>query len=212
MVALKIAWQFIKKSKIHSFVIFLTVVIGVGLQFFVFSLGNVLSSMILEQATIFQNHLVINKDIEKKLSFNEFDYDFRDQLVSEFSEIKAAVYAESVNGSISNEEGLILPFSLVICEPSNDANDYREFYGLSNEENIITGRANNLNENEIMLDDYFARQSNLKVGDTITFANNLLQQEFLIVGTYDLGIFRGARIIPLFLIQVFHRLSRLPSH
>lgn len=193
MVALKIAWQFIKKSKIHSFVIFLTVVIGVGLQFFVFSLGNVLSSMILEQATIFQNHLVINKDIEKKLSFNEFDYDFRDQLVSEFSEIKAAVYAESVNGSISNEEGLILPFSLVICEPSNDANDYREFYGLSNEENIITGRANNLNENEIMLDDYFARQSNLKVGDTITFANNLLQQEFLIVGTYDLGIFRGAR-------------------
>lgn len=193
MVSLKIALQFIKKSKIHSFVIFLTVVIGVGVQFFVFSLGNILSSMILEQTTMYQNHLVVNSVNEESVAFSQFDYGLRDELRATFPEIKTAIYAGDVGGAISGEDGIYHPFSLSLCEPSEEGRDYREIYGLSKEENIVTGRVNDPSKNEIMLDDHFAQQSNLKVGETIVFTNGSLHQEFLIVGTFDLGIFKLAR-------------------
>lgn len=193
MIALKIALRFIRKSLFRTFVIVAAVVISVGVQFFISSLGNILTNMILEQATTYQEHILIRSETQR--SFDDVNFELRDSIVGNIDDVNYAMYTSQVTGSIKNDNLLPITFTFFLSDNLNGENDLHNFYGIGHEQNIVTGRANDPTKNEIMLDDFFARRNNIKVGDELTFttSNGLHSIDIIVVGTFDVGVFKLTR-------------------
>ncbi|HHW79401.1 MAG TPA: ABC transporter permease [Acholeplasmataceae bacterium] len=193
MISLKIAWQFIRKSWFRTAIIIFTVMVSVGVQFFISGLGNILTNMILQQATTYQEHISLRGDTAT--TFENIDIELRDTIMNEIDEVEYAIYTIITTGTLSNDKNEEITFSLFIYDDFNPNNSLHDFYGFNVEENIVEGRVNDPNTNEIMLDDFFARRNNIKVGDTFTFknmyGNNSL--ELTVVGTFDIGVFKLIR-------------------
>lgn len=193
MLAFKTAIRFIKKSYFQSIIIVLTVIIGIGVQFFVLALGTILNNMILEQTTQYQDHIIIYNN--EKNSQDDIDYEFRNKILEHNSNIKYALYKLQLLGKITTSNNVEIPFDIFVVDNEQKNDNYKNFYGIGLEKHLVRGRINDTNKNEIMLDDYFAHKNNLNIGDKIIF-NHIFQNEnyeFIIVGTYDLGRYIGSR-------------------
>lgn len=193
MLSLKIAGQFIRKKRIQSLIVIFTIIIGVGVQFFVATLGGILSTMILEQTSHYQDHLVITKNEAVPSNEQLFTEAFREELTNEFPEIKYTLYSTKLNGTITTEAAQSLPFSLFMSEITSDQSNYLTFYGIGEPVNIISGRGTDLEPNELLLDDWFAQQNNIKVEDSITFKSEIMMESFIVAGTFDLGVYKRSR-------------------
>lgn len=191
MLSLKIAFQFIRKSWIQSLVIVFTVLIGVGVQFFISSLSVILENLLLEQVTTYQEHIIVRIN-NSAVSYNELDFSVKNDLLNEFDEIKYAIHTSQTQGTIITKDDKSIVFFLFVTDYDNNNFDYLEFNGFVSE-NIVEGRVNDPTKNEIILDDYFAKHNNLKVGEKITYVSSTDNIEFEIVGTFDLGIFKSVR-------------------
>lgn len=184
---LKIALRFIRKNIIQSFIIFFAVALGVAAMFFIFSIGSTLEEMILEQTTAYQEHIIIQK-AEKKVSQSSINHDIPKEILRNNSEVTNAFYRTSFSGNLTNDNSLYLNFELIL---SNSDTNYHESYGIGNIKYLKSGRISDPKKQEIMLNDYFAKQNGIKAGDQVTF-NYKNEYHFVldVTGTYDLGLFR----------------------
>lgn len=185
----KIAFRFISRNIIQSLSIFFAVFIGVAAMFFIFTIGTSLEDMILEQSTAYQAHVIVEYTHYKVLP-SEVDHSRIEKLLNDNPEITFTTYRTSFYGSISNEKGLNTAFT-VLASPKGTK--YLDAYGVSDPKNLRTGRLSDPDKNEIMLEDYFAKENNIKAGDTVTFTANHISHELLVTGTFDLGLIRPTR-------------------
>lgn len=184
----KIAFRFSKKSPIQSMIIFLTISVGVGVVFFILCLGTILKSMILDQSTSYQEHLIIQN--KRELNYSEITMDLINDLERDNSDIELSLYTSTINGMLVSENGHSGPFSMMLAKGKNP-NDYIKYYGLDVSKHLVEGKVNNPLAYEIMLDDYYAKSSNINVGEYIYFTSAYGQNlKLLVTGTYDLGLFR----------------------
>lgn len=185
----KIAFRFISHNIVQSLSIFFAVFIGVAAMFFIFTIGTTLEDMILEQSTAYQEHIIIDYTHPYN-SILDVDFSRIDTLIKDNPEVTFASYRSSYYGLISNDNGLSTNFSIINSQ--SDTN-YLEAYGLSDPKNLRSGSVSDPSKNEIMLDDFFARENNIKPGDMLTFTSNRNIYKFLVTGTFDLGVVILAR-------------------
>lgn len=202
MLHLKIAFQFLKKSIVRTISILLVVTVGTGVLFFLLTLGDMLNNMILQQTTLYQEHIILKKD--ETININDLDYNLLDDFVNNVNNIENGLIKTTINGVITSDNlnRPYTPFTIIALSNPHDNNLYKSFYGLDVEQHIIETNTNNTLDNLIMIDDYFAKQNNLHVGDIITF-NHLYN--FQISHTFDLGLFKESRAyayIPLELLNL----------
>lgn len=191
MLSFKIALQFIKKSWKQSLVIVFAVFVGVGVQFFIANLSVILENLILEQATMYQEHIIIKAE-ESVSSYDNLDFTITENIMNEIDEVTYALYFSQNFGHLTKENGEKYVFQIHIADYNNDISDYQHFQGLI-EENIVEGRVNDPSKDEILLDDYFAKNNNVKIGEIVTFETVYIKKSFEVVGTFDLGVYKSTR-------------------
>src|SRR5690554_3836539 len=123
MLSLKIAFQFIRKSWIQSLVIVFTVLIGVGVQFFISSLSVILENLLLEQVTTYQEHIIVRIN-NSAVSYNELDFSVKNDLLNEFDEIKYAIHTSQTQGTIITKDDKSIVFTLFVSDYDNNNFDY----------------------------------------------------------------------------------------
>lgn len=202
MLHLRIAFQFLKKSFIRTLSILLVVTVGIGVLFFLLSLGDMLNNMILDQTTLYQEHIILYE--EEKIKVENLNYDLIDEIIERVPNVNKGFAKTQIPGIISspNMTRPTTTFLLVAVSNHNNNSSYQDFYGINIEDHIIDGKVNDSSKNELMLDDYFAKQNNISVGDIITF-NNIYH--FEVTGTFDLGLFKDSRayaFIPIELLNL----------
>lgn len=199
MFNLKVATQFIKRSVFRNLIILFIITLGVGVQFFVLSLGEILTNMMLEQTTFYQEHIIL--ETNESLNYNDLDYSLLDRF-NNIKEVEKGIITVDLYGFLTSDKMNKPNVAFHIIGVSSHNDTYQSFYGLDLEDHIVSGRLNDSTKMEVMLDDYFAKQSNIKLGDTVTFNNNL---DFIVTGTFDLGLYKASRAyayIPMDLLNI----------
>lgn len=186
---IRIAIRFIRKNFIQSFTIFFAVLLGVAAMFFIFTIGDTLEEMIKDQSTMYLEH-IISQYYKHEITPGNLDYSTLEEIKNNNEEITYISYRNTYDGKLSTKDGYITNFSLHLSH-SND--NYLEAYGLSNEKHLVSGRVSDNTKFEIMLDDYFAKQAGISIGDTVTFTSTRYEHQLLVTGTYDLGLYRVSR-------------------
>ncbi len=195
MFELKAAFRFIIKSPFQTLTVLLAVIIGIGVEFFILSLGDVLDIMILEQTTSYQDHIYLDDYLDQPLYYEMLDFELKNNLQNE-DEIKYVFYSFNVQGaiiSINEEENTPIPLNFITFDNFNDKDEYLNYSGLDVKRNLSDGSKMPENDNEIMLDKFFADKNEINLNDTITYKTTTGDDslyEFVVVGLFDLGIFR----------------------
>ena len=194
MFELKAAFRFIIKSPFQTLTVLLAVIIGIGVEFFILSLGDVLDEMVLEQTTSYQDHIYLDNYLAQPLYYDMLDFDLIDQLQNE-KKVKYAFYAHTIQGAITEINGEVsTPILLNFISFDNHNNDdaYLNYTGLDVKRNLSDNSKIPTNDNEIMLDKFFADKNEIKINDEITYKANIDNNlyTFKVVGLFDLGVFR----------------------
>lgn len=194
MLAFKTAWRFIIKSPFQTLTVILAVIIGIGVEFFILALGDVLNEMILEQTTSYQDHLQLTNYADETISYQQLDFELRDELLKEKA-IKHAFYALTIQGAIIEVEETPMapiPLDFLAFDNKNADNGYLNYSGLDEKRNISSDSKIPTTDNEIMLDKFFATKNNINLGAKVTYQEKHGDiYSFVVVGFFDLGVFRA---------------------
>lgn len=195
MFELKAAFRFLIKSPFQNLIVLLAVIIGIGVEFFILSLGDVLDIMILEQTTSYQDHLYLEDYLDQPLYYEMLDFNLKDSLKQEKA-IKHAFYALNIQGAITEVNGEVntpIPLNFVAFDNESGKDEYLNYTGLDIKRNLSDGSRTPKNDQEIVLDKFFANKNEIVIGDKITYKTTLSADsifEFTVVGLFDLGVFR----------------------
>lgn len=193
MFNLRVASRFIRKSPWQSLAVFVTIIVGVGVQLLILILSGVLNVMILKQTTSYQSHISMTQNTAT--TYENLDTTLLTTLKDEIDTIDKVLIDVQLEGAILNHSPAhnTIPFYLYAIEQSEDI--YHSFYGLDIEKHLKSGSVNENIDNQIMLDDFFAKKYNIKINDTINFLHIKESRTYLftVVGTFDLGLYKANR-------------------
>lgn len=189
MLSFKISLKIIKHRFSQSFTIFLTILIGIAIQFFILSIGEMLSSIVYKQTTSYQEHLRIQYKYYSPVNFEDDFNTELDAYLTNHPDFKYHLYSRGNSGGYIRSEKIpnIVPVSLMAID-SNDITDFQSFFGLNEENNLIRGRVSNPNLYELMVSENFSKRTSYDINDEVTYTNAFgLSKTYTIVGIYDDG-------------------------
>lgn len=214
MINLRNAFRFIIKTPFQNLIVLLAVIVSIGVQFFILSLGSVLDYMILDQTTSYQDHIILNNYIKQKTNYNDLDFNLLKDIKNNDSNIKYIHYFLLIDGDIVeiNDKPVTPSIRLNLHGYDNENNEdtYLSYTGLNEKKHLLgNSKVADTSKNEIMLDVTFAKANNLEIGQTITYKQNNTNDlyYFKIVGIYDLGIFRKQNNYTFIDLEKFNNLS-----
>lgn len=197
MTNLKNSLRFIIKSPFHSLVVLLAVTVSISVQFLILSIGSLLDTMILDQTTSYQDHIIVSNYVKQNTNYNNLDFNILSNIKSNDPNVNYANYFLEIDGDITEIDNTPISPSIRLnfhAYNNNDkSDDFIKYVGLDNEQHLIgNSTVMDTSRDEIMLDVTYAKLNNLDIGQTITYKNNITNNlnNFKIVGIYDLGIFR----------------------
>ncbi len=190
MLPFKIAWQFIIRSPLQNVITVLTIIIGVGIQFFILSIGETLTNIILEHTTAYNEHIIINANGTNFVPLTK-DQALKQEILEQIPEIELFNYMLSID-SVSISTDFIPPVKFTV-RAIDDENGFK-FYGLTEEKHLTSGTFPT-EPNQILLTKQFANQYMIQDMDWITLTyspsqNQVYTVQYQVSGTFDLGLFR----------------------
>lgn len=214
MVNLKNAFRFIIRNPFQSLIVLLTVIVSIGVQFFILSIGTLLETMIIDQSSAYQDHLIVNNYFTQNTKYDDLDFNLLKSLKDNDSNIKHAHYFLKIDGDIIALDNQVLTPSIRLnlhAYSDHEGNgNYLDYVGLNKKEHLTTNsKVANSNELEIMLDVNYAQANNLFINQIITYKDNKTNNlyNFKIVGTYDIGIIRLQNDYTFISLEKFEDLS-----
>ncbi|MFA5560757.1 MAG: FtsX-like permease family protein [Acholeplasmataceae bacterium] len=191
MLPFKIAFRFIFKSPIQNLLIIFSIIVGVGIQFFILAMSGTLSNVILEHTTSYNEHIIVSKKQRLTNYILPMDFSMKEQILSENPEISKANYY-TFDKRVTLKYKSLPEISFIVQTVDNE--DGFAFYGLTEEKHLKSGHFPT-EKNQILLTKQFADQYMIENYDwvTLTFVrpdNVFLHADYQVVGTFDLGLYR----------------------
>jgi len=190
MLPIKIAWRFIIKSPIQNIMTILTIVIGIGIQFFILSISDTLSNIILDHTTSYNEHILIINRLESTIPL-EADQNLKEQILADIPEIELFNYMLSISTVTLSTDNL--PPIKFIVRAVDDEKGF-DFYGLTQAKHLTSGSFPT-EPNQILLTKQFAEQYMISDNEWITLNYSPMfgvpvSIQYQVTGTFDLGLFR----------------------
>lgn len=191
MLPFKIAWRFIFKSPIQNLLTIFTIIIGVGIQFFILTMSGTLSTIILDNVTLYNEHILVSNQTSTQPNRMQYNPALIEQILDENPEIsKAHFNAVDYNVFLKYESLPEIKFSTIII----DSKEGFSFYGLDQEKHLVSGRLPVEND-EVILTREFTEKYLIENDTWITLFFNrpsgvVLQKDYKVVGTFELGIYK----------------------
>lgn len=185
--SLKVAFKFLTKNRLINLLIFFTILIGISVQFFIISLSSVLKNIIISQAISYQSHISLKYN--ESLKHSDLDFDFQNEINS-LSNISDVHHFVNLFGTLEKPDGRVVPYYFYgIDYSSNDMGSYLKSYGIGLDETLVKGEIADPYKNEIMVDDSFFNEQNLKLDDEVIFFHPFsnVSVTYIIKGTYHTG-------------------------